>query len=73
MRTIFHELKILNNRVCVFPMVIRSAFRMGQYRVNDHPYYAPQFNTYRRYQTVKNANRVNQIAMIRLTRNGDWQ
>ena len=25
---------------CVFPMVIWPAFRMGQYRVNDHPYYA---------------------------------
>ena len=24
-------------------MVIWSAFHMGQYRVNDHPYYAPQF------------------------------
>ena len=30
---------------CVFPMVICSAFRMEQYRVNDHPYQAPQFNT----------------------------
>ena len=29
--------------VCVFPMVIWPAFRMGQYRVNDHPYHAPQF------------------------------
>ena len=27
-------------------MVIWPAFRMGQYRVNDHPYHAPQF-TYR--------------------------
>ena len=26
-------------------MVIWPAFRMGQYRVNDHPYYAPQFIT----------------------------
>ena len=26
---------------CVFPMVIWPAFRMGQYRVNDHPYHAP--------------------------------
>ena len=25
-------------------MVIWSAFRMGNYRVNDHPYHAPQFN-----------------------------
>ena len=24
-------------------MVIWSAFRLGQYRVNDHPYHAPQF------------------------------
>ena len=24
-------------------MVIWPAFRMGQYRVNDHPYHAPQF------------------------------
>ena len=24
-------------------MVIRPAFRMGQYRVDDHPYHAPQF------------------------------
>ena len=29
---------------CVFPMVIRPAFRMGQYRVNDHPYHTPHFN-----------------------------
>ena len=28
---------------CAFPMVIWPAFRMGQYRVNDHPYHAPQF------------------------------
>ena len=32
-----------NKRGCVFPMVIWPAFRMGQYRVNDHPYHAPQF------------------------------
>ena len=30
-------------RGCVFPMVIWPAFRMEQYRVNDHPYHAPQF------------------------------
>ena len=30
-------------RGCVFPMVIWPAFRMGQYRVNDNPYHAPQF------------------------------
>ena len=29
---------------CVFPMVIWSAFRMGQNRVNDYPYNAPQFS-----------------------------
>ena len=29
---------------CVFSMVIWPAFRLGQYRVNDHPYYAPQFS-----------------------------
>ena len=26
---------------CVFPMVIWVEFRMGQYRVNDHPFHAP--------------------------------
>ena len=30
-------------RGCVFSMDIWPAFRMGQYRVNDHPYHAPQF------------------------------
>ena len=30
-------------RGCVFPMVIWLAFRVGQYRANDHPYHAPQF------------------------------
>ena len=30
-------------RGCIFPMVIWPAFRKGQYRVNDHPYHAPQF------------------------------
>ena len=29
----------------VFPTVIWPANRMGQYRVNDHPYNAPQFST----------------------------
>ena len=29
---------------CVFPMVIWPAFRMGQYRVDDHLYHAPQFS-----------------------------
>ena len=33
-------------RECVFPMVICPAFRRGQYRVNDHPYHAPQFINY---------------------------
>ena len=32
-----------HKRGCVIPMVIWPAFRMGQYRVNDHPYRAPQF------------------------------
>ena len=32
--------------MCVFPMVIWPAFRMVQYRVNDHPYHAPQFSLY---------------------------
>ena len=32
-----------HKRGCVFPMVIWPAFRMGQYRVNDHPYHALQF------------------------------
>ena len=32
-----------SKRGCVFPMVILPAFRMEQYRVNDHPYQAPQF------------------------------
>ena len=33
----------LGKRGCVFPMVIWPAFRIGQYRVHDHPYHAPQF------------------------------
>ena len=33
----------MNKRGCVFPMVIWPAFRMGQYRANDHPNHAPQF------------------------------
>ena len=39
------HIKVFYNhkRGCVFPMVIWPAFRMGQYRVNDHPYHAPQF------------------------------
>jgi len=32
-----------HKRGCVFPMVIWPAFRIRQYRVNDHPYHAPQF------------------------------
>ena len=35
--------KIDNKQGCVFPMVIWPAFRMEKYRVNDHPYHAPQF------------------------------
>ena len=30
-------------RGCVFPMDIWPAFRMEQYKVNDHPYHAPDF------------------------------
>ena len=33
-----------DKRGCVFPMVIWPEFRMGQFRVNDHPYHAPQFS-----------------------------
>ena len=33
-----------SKRGCVFPMVLWPEFRMGQYRVNDHHYHAPQFN-----------------------------
>ena len=29
---------------CVFPMVIWSEFRLGQYRVDDHREDAPHFN-----------------------------
>ena len=38
--------RLSGKRECVFPMVvwvIWSEFRMGQYRVNDHPYHAPQY------------------------------
>ena len=39
-----HLLEISDSkRGCVFSMVIWLAFHMGQYRVNDHPYHAPQF------------------------------
>ena len=34
-----------SKRGCVLPMVIWPTFRMGQYRVNDHPYHAPQFRS----------------------------
>ena len=34
---------IFSKRWCVFPMVIWLEFPMGQYRVNNHPYHAPQF------------------------------
>ena len=37
--------RIWHKRGCVFPMVILLAFRNEQYRVNDHPYHAPQFTT----------------------------
>ena len=32
----------LGKREYVFPMVIWPAFRIGQYRANDHPYHAPR-------------------------------
>ena len=32
-----------NRRECVFLMVILPAIRIGQYRVHEHPYHAPQF------------------------------
>ena len=32
-----------NKQGCVYPMVIWPAFRMEKYKVNDHPYHAPQF------------------------------
>ena len=38
----FQEL-FSDKRGCVFPMVIWPAFRMGQFRVNDHPYHAPSY------------------------------
>ena len=41
-----------NKLVSVFPMVIWPAFRMRQYRVNNHPYHAPQF-----MKDSENANR----------------
>ena len=34
---------MLNKQGCVFQMVIWPAFRMEKYRINDHPYHAPQF------------------------------
>ena len=40
-------------RGCVVPMVIWPAFRMGQYRVNDHPYHAPQFIITRNYNPIQ--------------------
>ena len=40
---LFEFVKPPSKRGCVFPIVIWAAFRMGQYRVNDHPYHAPQF------------------------------
>ena len=46
MNAILAQEPILTNcgkRGCVFPTVIWPAFRTGQYRVNDHPYHAPQF------------------------------
>ena len=35
--------QVTDKRGYAFPMVIWPAFRMGPYRVNDHPSHAPQF------------------------------
>ena len=35
--------KACTKQGCAFPMVIWPVFRMEKYRVNDHPYHAPQF------------------------------
>ena len=43
MRTLGEQ---FNKQGCVLLMVIWPEFRMGQYRVNDHPYHAPQFRVY---------------------------
>ena len=40
-------------------MVIWLAFRMGQYRVNDHPHHAPQFST--SAMTIKTETRDSKI------------
>jgi len=37
---------VLYKQGCVFLMVIWPAFRMEKYRVNDHPYHAPQFSKF---------------------------
>ena len=42
----FGSTRPADKRGCVFPMVIWLKFRMGQYRVNDHPYHASQFTNY---------------------------
>ena len=42
---VFQERLTSIKRGCVFPMIIWPAVRMGQCRVNDHPYHAPQFKT----------------------------
>ena len=46
-------------RECVFPMVIWPDFRMGQYRVNDHPYHAPHFTSskYHLWENIPISNR----------------
>ena len=33
-------------------MILLPAFRMGQYRVNDHPYHAPQFTLYSHFLAI---------------------
>ena len=40
----FSLLSAENSKVgCIFPMIILSEFRMGQYRDDDHLEYAPHF------------------------------
>ena len=40
---VFLELKPRIKQGCVFSMVIWPAFHIEKYRLNDHPYHAPQF------------------------------
>ena len=41
--TLITKYSLIYKRGCVFSMVIWPAFRMRQYRANDHAYHAPQF------------------------------